>query len=189
MYRRKNDNSVFYVTHSIELLVWLIVVLLVVATCSILYMHNEKHNNDYSIFLPDIDGLIVGSPVRILGIDVGHVVKIKPVNDTVYVNSVYWTVELFMDCDMTKTDPNFYIRKLEWLLKNGANVNVYKQGKTGLDLLNLPPRVFLNEKPVDERAITDCKKLMLQYGALTMNDLKKQESLNNDYRIELGRMK
>ena len=110
-------------------------------------------------------------------------------NDTVYVNSVYWTVELFMDCDMTKTDPNFYIRKLEWLLKNGANVNVYKQGKTGLDLLNLPPRVFLNEKPVDERAITDCKKLMLQYGALTMNDLKKQESLNNDYRIELGRMK
>lgn len=110
-------------------------------------------------------------------------------NDTAYVNGVYWTVELFMDCDMTKTNPYFYIRKLEWLLKNGANVNVYKQGKTGLDLLNQPPRDFLNDKPVDERAITECKKVMLQYGALTMKELKKQESLNNDYMIELGRMK
>lgn len=110
-------------------------------------------------------------------------------NDTAYVNGVYWTVELFMDCDMTKTDSYFYIKKLEWLLKNGANVNVYKRGKTGLDLLDQPPRDFLNEKPVDEQTIEECKKVMFQYGALTMKELKKQESLNDDYRIELCRMK
>ena len=119
MYRRKNDNSVFYVTHSIELLVWLIVVLLVVATCSILYMHNEKHNNDYSIFLPDIDGLIVGSPVRILGIDVGHVVKIKPVNDTVYVK--------------------FLITNKEIKIPQGTNATVEFSGMAGSKSLELYP--------------------------------------------------
>ena len=85
MYKKKKENSVFYVTHSVELLVWLIIILIIVAASSIFYIHNEKNNNDYSIFLPDIDGLIVGSPVRIMGIEIGHVVKIKPVNDTVFV--------------------------------------------------------------------------------------------------------
>ena len=44
-----------------------------------------KSDNDYQIFLSDADGLIVGSPVRMMGVEVGHVIKIKPLQDEVYV--------------------------------------------------------------------------------------------------------
>ncbi len=88
---REQDNNidVFYVSHKLELLVWLIIVLFVVAIFSLVYIYNEKNDkNDYQIFMSDVDGLIVGSPVRMMGIEVGHVVKIKPVHGEVYIKFV-----------------------------------------------------------------------------------------------------
>ena len=38
--------------------------------------------------MPDVDGLIVGSPVRMMGIEVGHVTKIKPIKDEVFVRFI-----------------------------------------------------------------------------------------------------
>ena len=38
--------------------------------------------------MPDVDGLIVGSPVRAMGIEVGHVTKIKPVKDEVFIKFI-----------------------------------------------------------------------------------------------------
>lgn len=82
----ENDkHNTFYVTHSGELLIWLIVLLVIVSVSTITYIAKEKNNNDYNIFMPDVDGLIVGSPVRIMGIEVGYVTKIKPTNEEVYV--------------------------------------------------------------------------------------------------------
>jgi hypothetical protein len=51
-------------------------------------MNEKKHENIYNIFLPDVAGLIVGSPVRTMGIEVGHVVKIKPTKEDVYVRFI-----------------------------------------------------------------------------------------------------
>lgn len=36
---------------------------------------NIQTDNDYTIFMNDVDGLIVGSPVRMMGIEVGHITK------------------------------------------------------------------------------------------------------------------
>ena len=36
----------------------------------------------------DVDGLIVGSPVRMMGIEVGHITKIKPTNEEIYVKFI-----------------------------------------------------------------------------------------------------
>ncbi len=88
MNNEKNKN-ILYINHKVELLIWLIILLVIIGFCSILYIYKEKNdNNDYNIFMPDVDGLIVGSPVRAMGIEVGHVVKIKPTNDEVFVKFI-----------------------------------------------------------------------------------------------------
>ena len=38
--------------------------------------------------MSDVDGLIVGSPVRMMGIEVGHITKIKPTNEEVFVKFI-----------------------------------------------------------------------------------------------------
>lgn len=83
--KTKEREKVLYISHKIELLIWLTLTLLITAFVSLKIIATEKANNDYSIFLPDVDGLIVGSPVRMMGIQVGHVTKIEPVGDEVYV--------------------------------------------------------------------------------------------------------
>ncbi|MCQ2744049.1 MAG: MlaD family protein [bacterium] len=85
----KKRETTIYINHQMELLLWLIVILVIVAVSSLSFMHISKNDeNDYQVFLPDVDGLIIGSPVKIMGVQVGHVVKIEPVKDEVYVKFV-----------------------------------------------------------------------------------------------------
>lgn len=89
MREQEKNKEVLYISHSLEILLWLILLLIIVGVTSVTYIFKEKNNdNDYKIFMPDVDGLIVGSPVRMMGIEVGHVVKIKPVHDEVYIKFV-----------------------------------------------------------------------------------------------------
>lgn len=89
MWEQNKNKNTFYINHKLELLIWLTVVLIFVGIISLTYIYREKNDtNDYQIFMPDVDGLIVGSPVRMMGIEVGHVVKIKPVHDEVYIKFV-----------------------------------------------------------------------------------------------------
>lgn len=81
----RDKNNIFYITHKGEFLLWLIVILLVVAISVVISISNKNSGNNYNIFMPDVDGLIEGSPVRIMGIDVGYVTKIKPTNDEIFV--------------------------------------------------------------------------------------------------------
>lgn len=85
MDKRENESRVIYITHRVELLFWLVILLFFLAIITISSNMIEKSLNDYNIFMPDVDGLIVGSPVRIMGIEVGHITKIKPTNEEVFV--------------------------------------------------------------------------------------------------------
>lgn len=115
---KDKDNNLLYITHSGELLIWLIVVLIIVSFSTIIYMYKEKNDsNDYQIFLQDVDGLIVGSPVRMMGIEVGYVTKIKPANDEVYVKFLL-------------TNPDVYIPQ-------GTRVTVEFSGMAGSKSLEL----------------------------------------------------
>ncbi len=84
----KKDRNTLYITHRAELLIWLIILLVVILVSNFFYMRNIKTANDYNIYMQDVDGLIVGSPVRMMGIEVGHVTKIKPTNEEVYIKFV-----------------------------------------------------------------------------------------------------
>ena len=88
MSKEKKEKNTVYITHSGELLLWLVVILIVTAFSTFHYINKVKSDNNYNIYLPDVDGLIVGSPVRMMGIEVGHITKIKPTNEEVYVKFI-----------------------------------------------------------------------------------------------------
>ena len=88
MSKDKNEKNTVYITHSGELLFWLVVILIITAFSTFHYMSRVKTDNNYNIYLPDVDGLIVGSPVRMMGIEVGHITKIKPTNEEVFVKFI-----------------------------------------------------------------------------------------------------
>lgn len=86
-----------YISHKGELLIWLIVILIFVAFYSVTSIYNQKHNDDgYHLYLQDVDGLIVGSPVRMMGIEVGYVTKIKPTNKEMFVKFILTNPEVFI---------------------------------------------------------------------------------------------
>ena len=93
----EKETKDFHITHSGELLIWLIIVLIFVSLSTIFNINKEKNDlNDYQIFLQDVDGLIVGSPVRMMGIEVGYVKKIKPTNKEVYVKFVVTNPDVYI---------------------------------------------------------------------------------------------
>ena len=84
----KKEDKLFYINHSGELLIWLIIILIMSVFYFVFNIQKVKLSNEYSLYMPDVDGLIVGSPVRAMGIEVGHVTKIKPIKDEVYVKFI-----------------------------------------------------------------------------------------------------
>jgi len=72
----------------IEVFVWLFILFLV--SCGIMFAkYNYKQTFDtYQIFLPDVDGLIVGSPVKLMGIQIGYVNQLDITGEDLYVNFI-----------------------------------------------------------------------------------------------------
>lgn len=69
----------------IEVFIWLLI-LFSVSSGIIFAKYNYKKNFDtYHIFLPDIDGLIVGSPVKFMGIQIGYVNQLDITGEDIYV--------------------------------------------------------------------------------------------------------
>ena len=152
--RDKNKRE-FHITHSGELLIWLIIVLIFVSFSTIFGIHKEKNDlNDYKIFLPDVDGLIVGSPVRMMGIEVGYVKKIKPTNKEVYVKFVL-------------TNPDVYIPQ-------GTSATVEFSGMAGSKSLELylPDKSTYLDKSVPVITVNSPKRLHDALGLL--NDMYKK---------------
>ena len=136
----KKDN-IFYITHSGELLIWLVIVLIIVAVSTITYVSNTQKDNDYNIFMSDVDGLIVGSPVRMMGIEVGHVTKIKPTNGEVYIK--------FLITDKNLTLPQGTIATVEFSGMAGSkslelylpDSNTYIDNNVPMITVNPPKRL------------------------------------------------
>lgn len=72
----------------IELFIWLLL-LLSISSGIMFAKYNYKKNFDtYQIFLPDVDGLIVGSPVKFMGIQIGYVNQLNITGEDIYVNFI-----------------------------------------------------------------------------------------------------
>ncbi len=72
----------------IELSIWFLFIFSLVSVMLFYNWYSHKNYKRYQIFLQDVDGIIVGSPVKILGIQVGYVKHIKFINDMVFVDFI-----------------------------------------------------------------------------------------------------
>lgn len=72
----------------IEMAIWFLILCFVVTGVKFYTYHKNKEANSYQIFLPDVDGLIVGSPVKFMGVQVGYVDTVKIVANDVYVKFI-----------------------------------------------------------------------------------------------------
>ncbi len=72
----------------VELFVWFLILVTVSGLIMTAKYTYKKQFNTYQIFMPDVDGLIVGSPVKLLGINVGYVNQLDIVGEDIYVKFV-----------------------------------------------------------------------------------------------------
>lgn len=80
------DNIRFYAW--IEFLIWFIILGLCIFGFRMYRYQKFKELPSYQIFMPDVDGMIVGSPVRYMGVQVGYIKNIKILTNNVYVRFV-----------------------------------------------------------------------------------------------------
>ena len=95
--------------------------------------------------------------------------------------------------DFSRAKCVFHFRKLKWLLENGADVNAHYDNHTGLDY-------FVKDSMYRDKSFSEKEKayieqmrkkiinLLLEHGAKTMQQMREEESLNEDYKVELQRM-
>lgn len=72
----------------VELVIWVLILFAVSGAFMLAKYSYKKQFNTYQIFLPDVDGLIHGSPVRLMGIQIGYVNQLNIVGSDVYVRFI-----------------------------------------------------------------------------------------------------
>lgn len=80
----------------IEFVIWLIIVAVSVLGFRYYHYQNQKQYKNYQIFMEDVDGLIVGSPVKFLGVQIGYVKKIQIISTDVYIKFVITQKDLVL---------------------------------------------------------------------------------------------
>lgn len=85
------DMKIFSGMHKyvwLEFAIWFLILCVCISGVRIHNYRKEKALVTYQIFMPDVDGLVVGSPVKFMGVQVGFIEKIKIVREEVYVKFV-----------------------------------------------------------------------------------------------------
>lgn len=82
----KKDDMHKYIW--IELGIWFVILCITVFAIRYVKYRHMRELKVYQIFMQDVDGLIVGSPVKFMGVQVGYIQKIKIVGDDVYVKFI-----------------------------------------------------------------------------------------------------
>ena len=88
--QKQNAKTQFHknIAKFIELSFWGFIIALLISGIAFYNSYCHKNYGRYQIFMQDVNGIIVGSPVRMLGINVGYVKHIKLINDMVYVDFI-----------------------------------------------------------------------------------------------------
>ncbi len=115
MNKRLDINKILLV----EAFIWFCILCVVVFSIRAYNIKQHRAQKQYQIFISDVDGLIIGSPVKYMGVQVGYVSYAKLLGNEVYVKFVL-------------TEPNVSLPK-------GAVANVEFNGMGGTKSLELYP--------------------------------------------------
>lgn len=91
---KKNTNIRVYAW--IEFVIWLIIVAVLVFGIRYHHQQSLKQYKHYQIFMSDVDGLIVGSPVKFLGVQIGYIKQIQIVSNEVYIKFIITQKDLVL---------------------------------------------------------------------------------------------
>lgn len=72
----------------LEFLLWFIILCICIFAFRIHNYEKTKQYESYQIFMQDADGMIIGSPVKYLGVQIGYIKDIKLLSDKVFVRFV-----------------------------------------------------------------------------------------------------
>ena len=101
----------------LEILIWI----LLLGGLALTGMHTIRHyfenNQNYQVIFKDVDNLMVGAPVRIMGIQIGHVTGIRPIKDKVSVS--------------------FTVKNRRFFIPNGSNISIQFTGIAGSKSLEI----------------------------------------------------
>ncbi|MBQ7450042.1 MCE family protein, partial [bacterium] len=70
----------------IELFIWLFIIVFIIFSIRFYNAKKAAKESTYHIFLQDIDGLMKGSPIKLMGVQVGYVTEINIIDDYMYVS-------------------------------------------------------------------------------------------------------
>lgn len=84
MTNRVNINKILI----IEFFIWFAILCLVLIGIRVHNYKEHKATKQYQLFISDADGLIIGSPVKYMGVQVGYVSYVKIVGNEVYIKFV-----------------------------------------------------------------------------------------------------
>ena len=143
---KKFDNIRVYAWA--EFVIWLIIIAAIVLGFRYHNYKAQKDYKNYQIFMEDVDGLIVGSPVRFLGVQVGHVKKIQILTTDVYVK--------------------FVITQKDLVLPTGAIATVEASGLGGSKAIEIypPDKDNPTDKIISVKEPTRLSKVMGLFDAL-----------------------
>ncbi len=133
----------------IELLVWLFIIVACVGFFRYKKIQKYREYKTYQVFMQDVDGLIVGSPVRMMGVPIGYINNIKIVQDYVYVK--------------------FVITEKEFSIPKGVIATVEFNGMGGSKSLELYPPDSVSKASGNLIAIKQTNRLGAALGLL--NDM------------------
>ncbi len=129
----------------IEFAIWLIIITLCVFGIRYHHHKSQLQYKSYQIFMNDVDGLIVGSPVKFLGTQIGHVTKIQLVSSDVY-SDIY---------------VKFIITEKDLTLPTGAIATVEGSGLGGSKALEIyPPEDEVAERIISTKESTRLGKVI-----------------------------
>lgn len=80
----------------VEFAIWLIITAIVIFGVRYYHQQSLKQYKHYQIFMSDVDGLIVGSPVKFLGVQIGYVKQIQIISNEVYIRFVITQKDLVL---------------------------------------------------------------------------------------------
>ena len=103
----------------LEVVIWFLLLGGLVCIGAGIINHNIKSRQYYHIVFKDVDGVMVGSPVRLMGIQVGYVTEVKPVSDEVNVA--------------------FAVTNSDVIIPKGSSVNIQFTGLAGSKSLEIIP--------------------------------------------------
>lgn len=125
----------------LEFAIWFLILCVCISGVRIHNYRKEKALVTYQIFMPDVDGLVVGSPVKFMGVQVGFIEKIKIVREEVYVKIVI--------TDKSVTLPKGSVATVEFNGMGGSkSLEVYaptEESLTGKKLLVVQNPTRLND--------------------------------------------